>query len=394
MVCPVHRRFGNSLFYFSYILGLGSTKSWGLISLFGADCTNSIPFDLNSVRLTEILEYSLISASGKAQASPMPRFQAYKLWYAAYLADMGMISQASAYVSSISAVTKEFPQPCPYIHGIFGLLLKELGDRLEVMYGADLTEPIDSTSGGWLGKISENFTGAALGRGLEHLMNSAVGVPSSKPAVGSSAAAEKDVLHESHMKGFYGEDHFPHAHHHHIPSYTADKSHLKNDIHDSSFSQAIVEQSSYVDSSMNYSTQAYPNQSQSYAESSQYHQDQLYANTSESYGGEYYADQSQSHGYESGGYSNNSTNYHQYSQDSAQPQEPHTDINHVPKQKSELNFSSATTPKTQVTLLEDEDLGFGNSKKPPLPPSNSVEANAAKQDDKAQKAAATAKGTL
>lgn len=159
--------------------------------------------DINSIRLTEIFEYSLISASGKSQISPLPHFQAYKLWYATYLADMGMVSHASAYVSSILAVTKALAEPCPYIHGIFGLLLKELGDRLEVMYGADCSVSNESSNSGWLGKISENFTGAALGRGLEHLMNSAVGVPSSQPKNNHAAIAPSESMNESQLNGVY-----------------------------------------------------------------------------------------------------------------------------------------------------------------------------------------------
>jgi Sec23-binding domain of Sec16 len=373
-----------------------------MFSLMGADST--FPINLNAIRLTEILEYSLITASGKTQASPLPQFQAYKLWYAAYLADIGMISQASAYVSSISAVTKEFPQPCPYIHGIFGLLLKELGDRLEVMYGADLSEPNDSSSGGWLGKISENFTGAALGRGLEHLMNSAVGVPSSKPALDSSVASANDLMHESHMKaesfqkeGYSGDNYLSvnnHIHQQPITPYTPGNSHVPNDIYDSSFAQGFVEQS-YVDSSIEYPTQDYPDQSQSYTESSQYYHEQQYGGAPESFGVEYYADQAQNYdqsgGFESGGHSNISTSYQDYSHDPDQRQEPDNreklNVNHTSNMEEPvLNAKispTSTIPKAQVAIQEDEDLGFGNSKKPPLPPSNSAETNSthAKKDD-------------
>ena len=130
------------------------------------------------IRITEIYEVSMMSFQKKWAVSPMPQFQAFKIWYATYLIDLGCPGAATKYLDSVSKLAKAFPNDSYFIHGIFGEKLIQCTDRLTVCFPKLAAENLktETNNTGWLNKISSNFTGAALGRGLESLMNSAVGV--------------------------------------------------------------------------------------------------------------------------------------------------------------------------------------------------------------------------
>ena len=172
----------------AHLCFLSSQLNWaapnplGKIELLNA---NSIlwPFtffkDWRALRLTEIMEAALI-ATGTTTSSPLPHFQAYKLIHAAYLADIGLIAEAANFMESTTTVCKGLPPLSPFIHQVFGDKIKELYDRLVSSSAAKIGVSKNDSNESWIGKIGNNFTGAAFGRGLEVLMNSAVGVDEEK----------------------------------------------------------------------------------------------------------------------------------------------------------------------------------------------------------------------
>jgi hypothetical protein len=133
--------------------------------------------NLLSIRLTELYESLFIG--GNTIKTPYPHFQVYKLWLISYFLDLGQFNLALKYLQNIYFVIKGCEPKAPFLSPLFLQRLQEYSDRLTVCC-SDLNHSNDkkdhSSTGGWLGKISSNLTGAALGRGLEQLMNSAVGV--------------------------------------------------------------------------------------------------------------------------------------------------------------------------------------------------------------------------
>ncbi|KAJ2992297.1 vesicle coat component [Globomyces sp. JEL0801] len=143
------------------------------------------------IRLTEIVE-SYLMLKGQWGTSTMPYFQAYKLWYVGYLADLGLVEQSARYIESLTTLGKVFQQPSPYIHKMFGDRLKELSDRLMITCDGAKHISKESSTGSWFGKIGGNLTGAALGQGIQRLMDSAVGL--NEPEIASSNGSQSSLF--------------------------------------------------------------------------------------------------------------------------------------------------------------------------------------------------------
>jgi hypothetical protein len=129
--------------------------------------------NLLSIRLTELYEALFIGTN--AMKTPYPHFQAYKFWFISYLIDLGMVDLAMKYLEHLSNFVKCFEPNNPAISPRLRRELQEFTDRIIVCCSVTMNKKQQDT-GGWFGKLSNNLSGAAIGRGIEHLMNSAVGV--------------------------------------------------------------------------------------------------------------------------------------------------------------------------------------------------------------------------
>lgn len=129
------------------------------------DSNAKSPFD---VKLGEMLE--AILAHHGAEFDPS-QILIEKLWYAKYLADFGLYQLSGKYVDILHGLIKS---DSDLLSGEFVKAFQEFKDRMNVIFKK---APINAAGqSGWLTQIGSNFTGAAFGRGIESLMNSAVGV--------------------------------------------------------------------------------------------------------------------------------------------------------------------------------------------------------------------------
>jgi hypothetical protein len=134
---------------------------------------NTFYKNLLSLRLTELYESLFISGNGIK--TPYPYLQVYKMWLVTYLIDLGMVDLAMKYLEHLSNFIKGCEPNNPSVPPILRRQLQEFTDRLIVCCSMTINKK-QQESGGWFGKLSNNLSGAAIGRGIEHLMNSAVGV--------------------------------------------------------------------------------------------------------------------------------------------------------------------------------------------------------------------------
>ncbi|KAI8905145.1 Sec23-binding domain of Sec16-domain-containing protein [Gorgonomyces haynaldii] len=118
------------------------------------------PLSPSVIHINEIFE--LVQVHLNVNLTHLPSLQPYKFWYCLYLSDLGLIDLSLEYLESI-AKSKQLHQ----MMGVFQ-------DRISIMF----KKTSKQESQGFF----SNFTGAALGRGLESLMNSAVGVEEKKPS--------------------------------------------------------------------------------------------------------------------------------------------------------------------------------------------------------------------
>ncbi|KAJ3300223.1 hypothetical protein HK104_003137 [Borealophlyctis nickersoniae] len=128
-----------------------------------------------AIQATEIFEYGQTLVSGIGLSNCLPHFQAYKLVYAWYLADLGYTDIATKYCVSIEQFVQTYVKGSPYFHRVFGESLKELAERL-VISTNKAGSPSSSIfsggkeGGGWLSKLSK--FGA---QGFDKIMNNALG---------------------------------------------------------------------------------------------------------------------------------------------------------------------------------------------------------------------------
>ena len=135
--------------------------------------------NLNAFHLTELLEFATTLQNNGSVLNAFPHFQAFKFWYASYLADIGYADLAQKYIGSVEYFVKSYSAGSPYFHDVLANKIRVFTDLLSNSPGVALQMEKQSSSNSWLSKLSNSFTGAALGRGIEQLMNNAVGVDNS-----------------------------------------------------------------------------------------------------------------------------------------------------------------------------------------------------------------------
>ncbi|KAG8717514.1 hypothetical protein FRC09_014145 [Ceratobasidium sp. 395] len=104
--------------------------------------------DDDAIVFTEIAEYAhslLPTVKGQEAYAGIPHLQAYKLIRAARLTEMGHLSLATRYCEAISTSTQVFGRPSPFFTPCFAAQCKELSDRLSGVPQLD-------GSGSWISK--------------------------------------------------------------------------------------------------------------------------------------------------------------------------------------------------------------------------------------------------
>ncbi|KAI8924152.1 Sec23-binding domain of Sec16-domain-containing protein [Entophlyctis helioformis] len=160
--------------------GQGGSHGQALVTLVGANHIrqpSTFFRDPVMLYLTEAVEYACTLTGSGGVANGFPHLQAFKFWYATYLSDLGYTELATKYVESIINFIKDH-KGSPYLHQTLGEKLRQFADQLAVStegsQSKDSSGSARSGAGSWLSKLSSNFTGAAIGRGIEQLMNNAI----------------------------------------------------------------------------------------------------------------------------------------------------------------------------------------------------------------------------
>ncbi|SCV71958.1 BQ2448_4652 [Microbotryum intermedium] len=110
---------------------------------------NTSPVDIESIQLTELIEFAFSltpAVKGQEPFIGFPHLQAYRLEHAARLADNGQIAQAQKYTDAIIATLKLATKPSPYYTPRLAGEVKAVADRLHAVAGQD-------KSGSWLGRM-------------------------------------------------------------------------------------------------------------------------------------------------------------------------------------------------------------------------------------------------
>ncbi|TPX54554.1 hypothetical protein SeMB42_g00201 [Synchytrium endobioticum] len=146
--------------------------------------------DHKFTRFMELYEYALSMACSNV-STPLPHFQAYKLAYAAYLAELGRLEESRKYVDSVKILVESYSKGCPYFDRVFGIVIADLGVRIEYGISKSASHGGASTpfsdGGGWLNRVSSwNSIMTAMDRGLNKFMNGAVGLDGDSVAMSNS----------------------------------------------------------------------------------------------------------------------------------------------------------------------------------------------------------------
>lgn len=115
----------------SLVGGIGSLNS--RIHLLGSAPSLSNGIDLESVKLTELLEFgcSLTSTiKGQETFTGFPHLQAYRLQHASLLADSGDIQRSLKYTEAVVNTLKVATRPSPFYHPRLVAQVKHLGERI------------------------------------------------------------------------------------------------------------------------------------------------------------------------------------------------------------------------------------------------------------------------
>jgi len=99
------------------LLGSDHQRNWATFSR-----------DWEALRLTELLEFALREASGGSYL--MAHLQAYKLFYACWLADLGLTEHALRYVEHLKNLVGQIDPSEGYAHDLFKTHLAALHNRL------------------------------------------------------------------------------------------------------------------------------------------------------------------------------------------------------------------------------------------------------------------------
>ncbi|GAA5978058.1 hypothetical protein JCM5350_007383 [Sporobolomyces pararoseus] len=115
----------------SLVGGLGSVSS--RISLVGSVPSPTTGIDLESVKLTELVEFGCSltpTVKGQEPFTGFPHLQAFRLFHASALADSGNVPQALKYTEAIVNTLKLATRPSPFYHPRLVAQVKLLGERL------------------------------------------------------------------------------------------------------------------------------------------------------------------------------------------------------------------------------------------------------------------------
>ncbi|TPX66692.1 hypothetical protein SpCBS45565_g04252 [Spizellomyces sp. 'palustris'] len=142
----------------------------------------------DALQKTEIFEFSQTLWNNLGVANSLPHLQAFKIWYASLLADLGLNEQAAKYCESVEHVVKTYARGSPYFHRTFGEILGLLGGRLAAAQSGNVTSEKEGSS--WLSKLSS--IGA---RGLDRFMNNALGEADTAASVAAAATPSPSAGH-------------------------------------------------------------------------------------------------------------------------------------------------------------------------------------------------------
>lgn len=165
----------------------------------------------SALRLTEILEFALRQASGGHYV--MEHLQAYKLKFAGWLADLGLVSLAMQYcqvieeVARLAVANKSSPaSSCHLRDPVLGAAAKSLHERLARHMGATTATELGSaiTGSGWLPKMGGILE--AFDRGLTRV----IGVSTEEGGPGSGPSPADGTINvmaavEQEPSGWEGE---------------------------------------------------------------------------------------------------------------------------------------------------------------------------------------------
>ncbi|KNC98610.1 uncharacterized protein SPPG_06291 [Spizellomyces punctatus DAOM BR117] len=143
---------------------------------------------LDALQKTEIFEFSQSLWNNLGVANSLPHLQAFKIWYASLLADLGLNEQAAKYCESVEHVVKTYARGSPYFHRTFGEVLGLLSGRLAAAQSGNVTSEKEGSS--WLSKLSS--IGA---RGLDRFMNNALGEADTATSVAAAATPLSSAGH-------------------------------------------------------------------------------------------------------------------------------------------------------------------------------------------------------
>ncbi|KAJ3185273.1 hypothetical protein HDU85_001323 [Gaertneriomyces sp. JEL0708] len=185
------------------VSGLAPASQNTRIVLIGADhARHPTTFfqSIEALRYTEVYEYAMTSANGLGNA--LPHLQAYKILYAALLADMGLFEEAAKYGESVEMVVKAYARGSPYFHRAFGDVLTVVLERMRVGAAGANGVSTGKEGGGWLSKL-----GSLGARGLDKFMNNAIGDTVSGATTAGQTPASAPVGASSFESPAFGAHH-------------------------------------------------------------------------------------------------------------------------------------------------------------------------------------------
>jgi hypothetical protein len=191
------------LFSPSSISGLGNKNTKAVI--LGADHLKNKKFyqDLSAFEMTEFLEYMYYLAN--KNLSTMPHFQAYKLAYASWLSEIGLVTKAFSYTQCIMQIVKSgtnnnsngTTSTSLYYNSTFIESLKEFSSRCQGNLNGTKNAPKD----GWFSKITKfdtfleafdhglnKFIGTTENENAQNLNNTTSTTSTTKPQVPNPVA--------------------------------------------------------------------------------------------------------------------------------------------------------------------------------------------------------------
>lgn len=136
----------------------------------------------SSIQMTEVFEYAKgLNGTGLGF---LPYFQLYKFMHALELADLGMTSRAARYYDAVEGAVKDaFSSGNVFASPLLLEMVQEFSDRISPQ--VKVSGKAES-AGGWLSKLGNSLSGAAIGKGLDNFMAAAVGETITSPLVAES----------------------------------------------------------------------------------------------------------------------------------------------------------------------------------------------------------------